>query len=445
MKTYNRLVAYIVIGFLIFFGVSNLFIAGIGKNEIDRGYRVSVNRIKQYIDQYETKCQEAPKGLADLCSYFGIELFDDIESLEVTDIANVNSGINEFLDDKSIYEVYVTDKGFYKINCIVKTSGNKRIFIIVNTLEIVAFAIIILVLIYIRGKIIKPFNELTELPYELAKGNLSMPIKEDSNRYFGKFTWGMDVLREHLESTKRRELELQKEKKVLLMSLAHDIKTPLSAIKLYSQALSKNLYKTEEKQREISGNINQKADEIEGLVSEIVTASNDDFIEFEVNNSEFYSGELLGSIDEFYVEKMNLNQIQWKVNNSRNIILDGDIERAKEVIQNIVENAIKYGDGKKIWIDTVREEDEFIVDIKNTGCEFEAKDLPHIFDSFYRGSNVGNKPGSGLGLYICRKLMHMMNGEIMAYIDEVDDARIMDIKVLFRITGGGTDMNEVHI
>lgn len=69
-----------------------------------------------------------------------------------------------------------------------------------------------------------------------------MSVKEDKSRFFGRFIWGVDLLRENMEQQKQRELDLQRDKKMLLLSLSHDIKTPLSAIKLYSKALSKGLY-----------------------------------------------------------------------------------------------------------------------------------------------------------------------------------------------------------
>ena len=75
---------------------------------------------------------------------------------------------------------------------------------------------------------------MSNLAYELAKGNLSLPVKEENSKLFGRFLWGMDMLREKLEDNKARELEFQKEQKTLILSLSHDIKTPLSSIELYS-------------------------------------------------------------------------------------------------------------------------------------------------------------------------------------------------------------------
>ena len=55
--------------------------------------------------------------------------------------------------------------------------------------------------------------------------------------------------------------------------------------------------------------------------------------------------------------------------------------------------------------------------VRNSGCTLPAGELPHIFDSFWRGSNTGSHPGSGLGLYICRQIMHKMDGEIFAQME----------------------------
>jgi len=224
------------------------------------------------------------------------------------------------------------------------------------------------------------------------------------------------MLRENMEQQKERELNLQKDKKMLLLSLSHDIKTPLSAIKLYSKALSKGLYSDKQKQLEIAENINTKADEIEGYVSQIITASREDFLSLDVKNDEFYLSELVDKISIYYTEKLSLIKTDFSVESYTNCIICGDPDRSIEVIQNIVENAIKYGDGKSIEISFSEEDGCILVTVSNSGCTLSENDLPHIFESFWRGENAGNEKGSGLGLYICRQLMHKMNGEIFAEI-----------------------------
>ena len=297
----------------------------------------------------------------------------------------------------------------------VNTEKTRSILTINTSLGAMSF-LIILVMIYIRLKILRPFEKLSDVPYELSKGNLTAPVKETKSRFFGRFIWGVDMLRENMEQQKERELNLQKDKKMLLLSLSHDIKTPLSAIKLYSTALSKGLYSDKQKQLEIAENINTKADEIEGYVSQIITASREDFLSLDVKNDEFYLSELVDKISLYYTEKLSLIKTDFSVESYTNCIICGDPDRSIEVIQNVVENAIKYGDGKSIEISFSEEDGCILVTVSNSGCTLSENDLPHIFESFWRGENAGNEKGSGLGLYICRQLMHKMNGEIFAEI-----------------------------
>lgn len=97
-------------------------------------------------------------------------------------------------------------------------------------------------------------------------------------------------------------------------------------------------------------------------------------------------------------------------------LLCGDLDRSVEIIQNVMENAVKYGDGKNIALNFSEEDGCILVTVRNSGCALADIDLPHIFDSFWRGANAQNAEGSGLGLYISRQLMRKMNGEIYAEI-----------------------------
>lgn len=108
---------------------------------------------------------------------------------------------------------------------------------------IIAMVLVLIVLFYMDNKIIRPFHELEQIPYELAKGNLAIEIPEEQTKYFGRFIWGINMLRENLENRRQKELSMHRDKKLLLLSLTHDIKTPLSVIKLNAQALSKTCIK----------------------------------------------------------------------------------------------------------------------------------------------------------------------------------------------------------
>lgn len=398
MKQYNRLfLAVMVVIAAVFIG-TNLYMNTLEYSD-GRQYRVEIERAALEIERYGAE-------QTDLTKYPSVIR---IVRLENDDEVSFFKGENEAYLIRSIAGEY------YRFDYVTRMETfQNHVRCLVNAALGAVSLILIAVLAFIKIRIIKPFYQFRELPYELSKGNLAVPLKENKNRFFGRFLWGMDLLRENLEERKMAELQLQKEKKTLILSISHDIKTPLSAIKLYAKALSKNLYEGYEKQMMIAENINRNADEIGAFVSQIIRASNEDFLNLEVETGEFYCSEMVRQVTAYYTEKMSVLKIDFSVATYQDCLLQGDENRAVEVLQNLLENAVKYGDGRRIAIEFSEEENCRLVTVVNSGCTISDMELTHIFDSFWRGSNVGNNSGSGLGLYICRQLMNKMGGEVFA-------------------------------
>lgn len=407
MRAWRNIFLIVISLITVSFLAANLLLL---RNEPDEGrpYRVEINRLALQIEQ---------KGFEHLdlsqCEYvFHVEKYGD-----------------HFYDSESDYAIRVINGTLYRFDYSVRNNmTDTRTVVIVNIVMTLMSVFVLGILFYVRTKILRPFDRLTNIPYELSKGNLTSPVKENKNRFFGKFLWGIDLLRENIEQQKQRELKLQKEKKTLLLSLSHDLRTPLSAIKLYAKALSKNLYHNAEKQKTIAEHINEKADEIDDYVSQIITASREDFLSLDVKNEEFYLSDLVQNIVLYYREKLALVKTEFIIGEYKNCLLSGDMDRSIEVLQNIMENALKYGDGVRVELLFPEEENDVLVAVRNSGCTLDKSDLPHIFESFWRGSNTEHISGSGLGLYICRQLMLKMNGEIFA---ETDDGSIT-VTVVFR-------------
>lgn len=279
---------------------------------------------------------------------------------------------------------------------------------------LLAFLGIFLVLWYIRNQVLKPFHVISDMPYELSKGHLKGELQEQKNRFFGKFIWGIGMLRDTLNDSKSKELKLIKEKKLLLLSISHDIKIPLSTIRLYAKAIREDVYETKEQRQYAAGQIEVHTKKIEDFVREIMTASSEDLIHIEVQKGEFYLKDYIEKIQETYGPKTAIRRMDFTIKTYENHMLKGDLDRAVEVLENILENAMKYGDGKEIIIDFYEEDYCQVIRIFNTGEPIPETELPHLFDSFYRGSNAETQQGNGLGLYIARQMMYKMEGEIFA-------------------------------
>lgn len=396
MKHFRRLSLMIIAGIILLFVAANMLLSRTIETS-GSPHRVEVSRLVQQMNM-----GQVPPDLSQ-CQY-------------VYNVTPLSQDVQGFYETNSDYVVRSVEGTLYRFDYHAGSdnSGDR----IVLNLSLGALAILLLgVLWYVRRRILCPFNAMTELPYELSKGNLTIGLPESKNRYFGRFLWGVNALRETMEQQKQRELGMQRDKKTLLLSLSHDLKTPLSAIKLYANALSRGLYSEPEKQKQVACQIGEKVTELEAYVSQIYTATNEDFLCLDVSMSECYLTQIIRSIERYYREKLSMTKTAFSVSDYSDCLICADSERSVEVIQNMMENAIKYGDGELIELRISQEENCILVTVENSGCTLSPTEVPHIFESFWRGSNSQCINGNGLGLYIARQLMHKMNGDIFAEVN----------------------------
>lgn len=357
-----------------------------------RSYRVEASRLVKELDN-------ASPETVDMSKYESLLFVKEYNPRELT----VEDYLVESVGDKLYLIAY-------------REAGSYMPLIIMNVSMAAMIVVTLILYIYVSLKIIKPFHNMSEFTTSLAKGNLTTPLKQEKSKYFGKFIWGLDMLRENLEDNKEKELNLQKEKKTLILSLSHDIKTPLSAIELYTKALESGLYDTDEKKQAVYGGIHKNIGEIRDYVNQITKASREDFLNLEVVNSEVYLKDVISFVEVYYKDRLSVVHTEFTVAPYENCLVKGDRDRLIEVMQNIIENAMKYGDGSSISLSVSEEEDCKLITISNTGNTLKEEELPHIFESFYRGTNGEGSKGSGLGLFICKNLMRLMDGDIFGRV-----------------------------
>ncbi len=409
MKKYNQLILFSVTLYLIlaFFLGSSLIHMEDKRNQT---YRVESNRIMEKINMGEPIEEMI---LSAYSSIQGIKFLD----ISVTEKKSVDSFFNENNNEKiHIEPCYKADEliGYVKFIYQLPSFNIEQIFWRSQlTLGILELSIVG-VLIYLKKKIIYPFQRLNNVALDLSNGHFKGSIQEEKSRYLGRFMWGISQLKDKLDISYQRQLEMMKDKKTILLSLSHDIKTPINLIKLYSKALEENIYIKEEDQLHAIHQIGEKAAEIENYVEEIIRSSREDILDVQIEEGEFYLTDLMKRVLAVYQEQCDLRQIKLTVQKFDNRLLKGDIERSQEVFENLFENVFKYGDGRHIDISFYEEDYCQLVRFFNTGEPVCDNEFNHIFESFFRGSNSQGLKGNGLGLYICREYMRKMDGDIFA-------------------------------
>lgn len=281
------------------------------------------------------------------------------------------------------------------------------VFWIINTTLLGVILFVIYLLFYIRRQIIQPFHNMEAMATALKNRDFTYVLPQQKQRFFGKFVWAIDVMKEELRHHEEKETALMKEKQTMIASLSHDIKTPLSNIRLYMDAMKEHLYAEEL----ICERLYENCDKIDQYVKEIMHTSNENLFDFDVLMEEVYLHDVEALLRREQ-ERIELALISYEQAPCKDQLIYTDLIRLREVIGNVVDNAMKYGDGKWIHISFYEEDHHGILKIENSGSYIDQSDAGAIFQSFYRGNNVASHAGNGLGLYICKQLMQKMDGDI---------------------------------
>lgn len=261
---------------------------------------------------------------------------------------------------------------------------------------------------YLDKKILKPFKGLRDFARHIAMGNLDVPLPMDRNHVFGAFTESFDIMREELSAARQREAYANRSKKELVASLSHDIKTPVTSIKLVSELLLVTEQRTPAADK--ISTIYEKAEQIDKLITDMLNATLKDLGELKVHTEEKSSALLEPMVrNSDYYGKVAMDPIP-------GCLLLFDPLRMGQVIDNIISNAYKYA-GTEITIVSELMEEGLRMEFMDYGSGVPAEELAKLLQKFYRGSNSQSpgEHGSGLGLYIAHHLMVQMGGELQYY------------------------------
>lgn len=273
------------------------------------------------------------------------------------------------------------------------------------------FSIVFLFLVfsYVYLKIIRPFDKLKNYAGEIANGNFNTTLQYERTNFFGAFTWAFDHMRREIIKSRACEKEAINNNKTVIATLSHDIKTPIASIRAYAEGLDANLDSSPEKRRRYISVIMQKCDEVTRLTNDLFFHSLSDLDKLQISPLKENINNLLEKI---LHEMQIINSKIVLAGNTPDVFVMIDTKRFEQVLENLINNAEKYASGSRIEISSEIEGDEIFIHVQDYGNGIPYEDIPFIFDKFYRGRNVGDNQGSGMGLYIVKYLIEQMNGNV---------------------------------
>lgn len=277
-----------------------------------------------------------------------------------------------------------------------------------------------LLIFWIYKGVTGPLSKMQKAAQNIKEGNLDFQLKADAEDELGQLCSDFEDMRQRLKMNAEEKLNYDRENKELISNISHDLKTPVTAIKGYAEGIMDGVADTPEKMDKYIRTIYNKATEMDRLINELTFYSKIDTNRIPYNFSTIpVSAYFDDCADELSLE-LESKGVEFSYSNyvegEQKIIADA--EQLKRVINNIVSNSVKYMDKKYGRINLrVKDVGDFIqVELEDNGKGMAAKDLPNIFDRFYRtdASRNSSKGGSGIGLSIVKKIVEEHGGKIWA-------------------------------
>lgn len=395
---------------------------------------------KEYLENINTQLDNKFSFLVlrieDEIVYSGI---DGEQDLNENELYSKLPDFDDDLEDReiSIYlggEVQALVKGIdfltenrEKASIFIVTSSSALVPEIRNMMgSLIFMAIIVLILtslllvVWIYTSISAPLGQLKKATHNIEEGNLDFTVEGCQVAEINDLCEGFEDMRKRLKLTTEEKMAFDQESKALISNISHDLKTPITAIKGYVEGIMDGVADTPEKMDRYIHTIYLKANEMDRLINELTFYSKID------TNRIPYTFSKIHIVDYFddCVEELGVEldaqgvELNYNCQVSREIIVIADAEQLKRVINNIISNSIKYmdKDEPKIQI-RLRDVGDFVqIEMEDNGKGIEAKNVPYIFERFYRtdASRNSTKGGSGIGLSIVKKIMEDHGGKVWA-------------------------------
>ncbi|RAP73691.1 HAMP domain-containing sensor histidine kinase [Paenibacillus montanisoli] len=268
--------------------------------------------------------------------------------------------------------------------------------------------------IIISRKVIRPLKTLTDATIRVTNGDLDFSMKTSGKGEISVLANAFDDLRKRLKESMRKQLEMEEVRKWSLASFTHDFANPLMAAKGYIQGLLEGVANTPEKQKAYLDTIKVKIDETERLYRSFVL-----FYKLNLHQMTFKMNRIhiISYLHEFiqnYDTQLQLHngKIELDVQAIANPFVYADEEHLKRVLNNILENSIKYCSNPiKIQINLSENENKIKILITDNGPGVKDDEIPYLFDRFFRAKHNKTVKGSGLGLSIASYTIKEMGGE----------------------------------
>ena len=304
----------------------------------------------------------------------------------------------------------------YSINYETARDVDLWLTILACVIDVIA----IVMWFWIYKRILVPLDKMRIATKKIADGNFDYELDEKDFVEIPFLYNDFEKMRIKLKENEEEKILSENAARELVSNISHDLKTPLMAIRGYVEGILDGVASSPQKVRDYLTTIYNKTNDMTKLIDELLyysrVAGNEFSYNFEKTNvKEFFDDYVKDLYLELDTIKINFS---YSANVDVDTVIDIDREQIKRALNNIVANAVKYMDKEEPEIHfRVKETiDAINIRISDNGRGIDEKDLPHIFERFYRSDASRNTKlgGSGIGLSIVKKVIENHEGSVVA-------------------------------
>ncbi|MBB6446526.1 sensor histidine kinase [Bacillus benzoevorans] len=278
-------------------------------------------------------------------------------------------------------------------------------------LWLTAALLFLIIALFAGSKIVQrltgPIVKMKDAAEEVAKGNYAVRLQIDTKDEIGQLSSAFNHMAESIQKEDER-------KKEFLANVSHELRTPISYVKGYSDALLCNMIQEEQDKKQYLHLIHREAGRMERLVGDLLDLSRLDREEYTLVKMPLPLAQLIEDSTVKYKPVLNEKGLSFRLDLDPDIIINGDEGRIEQILQNVIDNALRYTKTGGISIALQNEGKMCVIKISDTGKGIPEGDLANIKERFYRVNKARTRMdgGTGLGLAIADKLAILHDGSL---------------------------------
>lgn len=355
------------------------------------------------------KYSDLPENAEEIIkSVFNGEISFSENFSSVLKVPTLTVGVPIKLYDESIVGVVLLHTSIKGINEAIW----QGITIFIISVVIALFISLILSMCF-SNMFTKPLNKMKNITSELALGNYNSKTNIIQNDEIGELAKNIDILSSKLYEADNKNKKLEQMRNDFVANVSHELKTPITIIRGLIESLCDKIVTEKEEVHDYYNQIFLETKSLQRLIGDLLDLSklqNTDFV-IEMEPINLYS--ILDDAIKSIIKLSEQKNINLKfINNSKNINVIGDYGRLRQMFIIILHNAVKFSPENGSIKINIFEEMHLIVSISDEGKGIPEKDLPYIFDRFYKTKSLENKNGTGLGLSIAKQICVRHNIDI---------------------------------